>query len=156
MKIAGYQIEVSEESLDIYLSGCDGACKGCHNPELWDFSVGKDFRLVLKDIIKSIRLADEIASKGGLSIRYIRILGGEPLLQSTGSLMDLLNELEQNTTKELILYTRYDLWEFPKFLQRRFSYIKTGAYDSSVTEYKEEYGFKVLKNQKFNKRGVDY
>lgn len=156
MFIAGVQFDLAEESLDIYFSGCVDHCTGCHNKELWKFNIGKPYKEVLPFIEKTLRLSDYSASAGGLAIRYIRFLGGEPTVQDVDDMEDFINYLEFNFTKELCLYTRYSLEEIDPKFRRRFSYIKTGPYDDKVKEYKTEYGFKVLSNQKINKRGIDY
>ncbi len=39
----------------LYVSGCRNHCKGCFNPETWDFSYGKPFTKEVEDeIIKSL------------------------------------------------------------------------------------------------------
>ena len=45
--------------------------------------------------------------------------------------------------------------ELEKDLKRKFSYIKTGKYEEGY-EHIDQYGFKILSNQKLNKRGIDY
>ena len=50
MKIAGTQFTLKTKSFEIYVSGCAGNphCKGCHNPETWDFNVGEEFDDIIK------------------------------------------------------------------------------------------------------------
>lgn len=55
----------------VYLSGCRLHCKGCFNPELWDFDHGQD---LTNDVITKIM--DSIAPG---HISGLSILGGEPL-----------------------------------------------------------------------------
>ena len=54
----------------LFVSGCTHHCKGCFNPETWDFSYGKPFTRETEDeIIESLKPA---------FIKGITVLGGEP------------------------------------------------------------------------------
>ena len=52
----------------IYVSGCKHNCKGCHNPESWDFNAGQERDL--EDIVSEILRIDN---------KYITISGGDPI-----------------------------------------------------------------------------
>lgn len=57
--------------VSIFIQGCSHHCKGCFNPETWDFNSGKEFT---DDTINTlIRLSDKPQIAG------LSILGGEPL-----------------------------------------------------------------------------
>ena len=57
--------------VSLFVSGCTLQCKGCFNPESWDFNAGKPFTEdVMQEIIESLK--DPYIS--GFSI-----LGGDPL-----------------------------------------------------------------------------
>ena len=61
-------------SVSFFTQGCPHRCKGCHNPETWDFNGGKEFTIdVLNDIYKSI-------GANGIE-RNFCIMGGEPLCE---------------------------------------------------------------------------
>ena len=56
--------------VSLFVSGCSNKCKGCFNPETWDFAFGKPF---------DARAEDEVISL--LSRTYINgltLLGGDP------------------------------------------------------------------------------
>lgn len=56
--------------VSLYVSGCRNRCKGCFNPETWDFSYGQPFTREIEDKIIE-----------GLSPEYIQgftLLGGDP------------------------------------------------------------------------------
>ena len=57
--------------VSIFFQGCHFHCKGCFNPETWDFSGGKEFN---DEVINHIL---DLASSDGRS--GLSILGGEPL-----------------------------------------------------------------------------
>ena len=56
--------------VSLFVSGCRNHCKGCHNPEAWDFSYGQPFTKETEDeIIESLRPS---------WIQGLSVLGGEP------------------------------------------------------------------------------
>lgn len=59
--------------VSFWTQGCPHRCKGCHNPETWDFNGGKelDRNIIVEQIIDGI-------GKYGIK-RNFSILGGEPL-----------------------------------------------------------------------------
>lgn len=68
--------------VSLYVSGCPHRCKGCFNPETWDYNAGKPF--TEKEIQKIINsLKSEYIS--GLSL-----LGGEPLAEQNRKEVALL------------------------------------------------------------------
>lgn len=68
--------------VSLYVSGCPHRCKGCFNPETWDYNAGKPF--TEKEIQKIIDfLKPEYIS--GLSL-----LGGEPLAEQNRKEVALL------------------------------------------------------------------
>ena len=61
-------------SVTFFTQGCPHRCKGCHNPETWDFNGGKEFTpQVLYEIYEAI-------SANGLE-RSFCIMGGEPMCE---------------------------------------------------------------------------
>ena len=60
--------------VSLFISGCTLRCKGCFNPESWDFSAGKPFT---EETVETIfRFLDEPYVAG------LSILGGDPLEES--------------------------------------------------------------------------
>jgi anaerobic ribonucleoside-triphosphate reductase activating protein len=84
----------------LFVSGCSHRCKGCHNPETWNFDFGKDFN----DDVK-IRLFD-IVSKP--YIKGLTLSGGDPL-DSYDDVLDLVKEFRNRfgETKDIWVYTGY-------------------------------------------------
>ena len=61
-------------SVTFFTQGCPHRCKGCHNPETWEFNGGKEFTpKVLDEIYEALRA-------NGIK-RNFCIMGGEPLCQ---------------------------------------------------------------------------
>ena len=61
-------------SVSFFTQGCPHRCPGCHNPETWDFSGGKEFTPLVLDNIIAALTADGIQ-------RSFCVMGGEPLCE---------------------------------------------------------------------------
>ena len=57
----------------IYCAGCRHACKGCHNPQSWDFKGGRE--MTTQELMKII-VADPYAN--------VTFSGGDPMYQCDG------------------------------------------------------------------------
>lgn len=92
----------------LWLSGCEHACEGCHNPQTWDRNSGKLFDEVAKqNIFKS--LEDEYIS--GLTIT-----GGDPLAEyNREEVMELCIEVkEKYPDKDIWIWTGYEIGDIYK------------------------------------------
>lgn len=99
----------------IYTAGCGHKCKGCHNPESWDFKQGKHLDEELP------RILSEIAANPMLT--GITISGGDPLYQPC-ALLSLLTSLKSRfPDKDIWLYTGFTLEELA-------STINVGGYET--------------------------
>ena len=91
--------------VSLFVSGCTHHCKGCFNPETWDFDYGQPFtREVAREILDAC--APDYIS--GLSL-----LGGEPFERANqAELLKLLEEFgERYPEKNVWCYTGYTLEE---------------------------------------------
>lgn len=88
--------------VSLFVQGCCFRCRGCFNPETWDFSGGKEWN----DTIKHKFI--EIANKP--YIVRISILGGEPLCdENVTDVLSLVNELKVTyPDKKIWIYTGYN------------------------------------------------
>lgn len=127
MNIAGTYYNLNQKAFEIYVSGCDGACEGCHNSDLWDYSIGRPALDSSSNINLGWKVSEDI-------VEQIHILGGEPLLQD-------LDELEQFLYilnffgKPIMLWTRF--YEVPDNIKQHLDYIKVGEYQKDSDSYIE-------------------
>lgn len=150
MNVLATEYSLSTSSLDIYLAGCKPPhCPGCHNPESWDFSLGKPYETFLPS------LSFKIASYKSL-VKNIFILGGEPLHQDKMKLLTLLGFLSE-FKNPLWLFTRYEIEKVPLEVIGLVDYIKTGPFKRElVTEDNIQFGIKLAStNQRIYHKGDD-
>ena len=86
-------------SVSFFTQGCPHRCRGCHNPETWDFEKGKEFTNdTLNDIITAL-------TANGVE-RSLAVMGGEPLCQENS----FLTYLVIKTVKEKLPNTKVYIW----------------------------------------------
>lgn len=148
MRILYVDYTLKHKSLDIYTSGCkcNPHCKGCQNPETWDFHQGE-----LYDENYFKYLSEYVENFNSL-IDNIMIFGGEPLDNDINDVIKMISDLNK-FDKKIWLFTRYELNEIPKELQMLCNFIKTGEYIPELTvDNNEYYGIKLsTSNQKIYK-----
>lgn len=149
LNIAATRFCLKEHSLEIYISGCSAPCKGCHNPQLWDETIGTPWEDKKEEM-------EEVLNNSGPLVTSIRIYGGEPLERPLKELVSLLMYLK-TLGKEVWLFTRMEFSNVPKEILDCLDYIKCGPYDESQKENVTFYGVTLAtKNQKIFKKGVDW
>ena len=79
----------------IYCAGCAHECKGCHNPQSWDFNGGKE--MTTDEIMKIIE-ADPYAD--------VTFSGGDPMYQAEG-FIELARAIRERTNKTIWCYTGF-------------------------------------------------
>ena len=104
--------------LTFFTQGCPHHCKGCHNPETWDYEGGQRFTNdVLEDIIRGLRA-------NGVN-RTLCIMGGEPLCDRNIFLTALL--IQQVKAKypnqKIYLWTGYTYEELVKRYDNKTKYV---------------------------------
>lgn len=90
-------------AVSIYLQGCPHHCKGCFNPETWDFNGGQEFT---EELLKNVK---EKLYANGIK-RSLCILGGEPLHEKN---LEVLTNIIATIPNEIKIYvwTGYTLEE---------------------------------------------
>ena len=90
--------------VSLFVQGCHFHCKGCFNPETWDFNGGKEWTKEIED--KFLSLANHEY------IQRVSILGGEPLcdenIETVSALINKIRDLFPN--KKIWIYSGYT-WE---------------------------------------------
>ena len=88
--------------VSLYVSGCNHHCKGCFNPETWDFNYGKEFT---QDTINTLLNAMDKEYIDGITI-----LGGEPLDPvNQKEVANLINQVKQKyPNKSIWCFTGFD------------------------------------------------
>lgn len=133
--------ETSGISINIYLSGCHGYCKGCHSAHTWDFNAGSP--LIIEDLIAYLK------AEKPFTFDHICILGGEPLDHPEDELIELFEVIRLNFPKKpLWLYTHHFLEDVSDNILENLDYIKTGRYIKELPEAEEQHGvFLASRNQ---------
>ena len=86
-------------SVSFFTQGCPHHCKGCHNPETWNFEGGKEFTWdTMNDILNSL-------TANGIT-RSLAIMGGEPLCEQNVFLTLLIVK----TVKEKLPDVKIYIW----------------------------------------------
>ena len=123
----------------IYCAGCAHHCKGCHNPQSWDFNGGREMSVdLLIDIIKE----DEFAN--------VTFSGGDPLYQ-VEAFTELARRIKEETNKTIWCYTGYTYEEIlnDERLSQILPYIDTlvdGPYVEALRN--ENLAFRGSSNQR--------
>lgn len=87
--------------VSLFVSGCRNHCKGCHNPEAWDFDYGQPFtKETENEIMEALRPS---------WIQGLSILGGEPCEEENKKVLIPFLKKVRNTfpEKDIWLYSGY-------------------------------------------------
>ena len=84
--------------VSLYTSGCRNCCKGCHNPETWDFKYGKEYtEKTEKEILEAMNHD---------YIKGFTFSGGDPMEEETQRvLVGLVKKIKT-------LYPNKDIWSW--------------------------------------------
>lgn len=86
----------------LFVSGCRNKCKGCFQPETWDFNYGKEFTKEEEDNIINSMIKNEY-------INGLTLLGGDPFeTENVKVLLPFLKRFKQKCPdKNIWCYTGY-------------------------------------------------
>lgn len=103
----------------LFVSGCTTHCKGCHNPETWDFNYGKEFT--------EIETEEIITALNKEYISGLTLCGGDPFeKENQPVILDLLRKIRKNCPNK-------NIWSYTgKVLDRDL--IKGGKYYTEYTD----------------------
>lgn len=86
----------------IWLCGCDRACKGCSNPELWQEK--NEYEVSVNNVVTLIRHISETHKVDGFTIS-----GGEPMRQAE-ELSELIERISE-ISSDILVYSGYKIEE---------------------------------------------
>lgn len=118
--------EPDTQSLDIYVSGCDGICDGCHSKETHPFDNGSDFTA------ETMRFISSQMSSVPDDLRFVSILGGEPLhLYNINGVIEIIDAFSRYCN--ICLYTHlgidFVIRDLPHECISSIKYIKCGKFE---------------------------
>lgn len=91
----------------IYCAGCINRCPGCHNPQSWDMSNGRQMTI---DELFAIVAADDMVD--------VTFTGGDPMLQAS-AFAKLARRIKSETNKTIWCYSGYTAEEILDHAQMR-------------------------------------
>ncbi len=88
--------------VSLFVSGCRHHCKGCFNPQAWDFQYGNQYCKEAED-----KIMEELEKP---YVEGLTLLGGEPLEpENQKGLVELVEKVKQRfPNKTIWCYTGYD------------------------------------------------
>ena len=112
----------------LFAQGCPHHCKGCFNPETWDFKGGRE--IDLNDLTYQIVQA---LKDNGIK-RNFSVLGGEPLApQNQENIARIIRAIRFHFPDiKIFLWTGYTLEELSEELSKGNQYIKSILYDINI------------------------
>ncbi len=119
-----YPVEVlgPGKRVGIWFCGCPRRCKGCSNPELWDFQERyKTTPEAMLGLIQKIAVDHQIDG--------FTITGGDPMFQAE-ALQRLISYL-QTISNDILVYTGYDRSELPEEYLKGIAVLIDGKYIES-------------------------
>ena len=140
--------------VSLWVQGCPHHCKGCHNPEQWDFNGGeyKNNDILLEEIYDAI-------SANGIQ-RNFSILGGEPLApQNINDTYYILWKVKQRYPSiKTFVWTGYTLEQLKNIykdtLLENVDVLIDGPFIKAERDITLK--FRGSKNQRILYKGVDY
>lgn len=120
-------------SVTFFTQGCPHRCRGCHNPETWDFEGGKEFNTeTIFELEKALR-------NNGIK-RNFCLMGGEPLCKENLWLSSFLVDHVKAYFPEVPIYiwTGYTLEELLEMNNYSIQHILTQTDYLIDGPYKEE------------------
>lgn len=122
-----YPVEVlgPGKRVGIWLCGCPRRCKGCSNPELWEFKERyKTTPDTVFELVKSVAFEHEING--------FTITGGDPMFQPEDlrRLLSLLRKISD----DIIVYTGYKYGEIAPDLLSNISVLIDGEYVEELND----------------------
>lgn len=136
--------------VSVWTQGCPHHCKGCHNPESWNFSGG--YEVDENEIIEKIL---QYLVENGVQ-RNLSILGGEPLcIENIDFTITLLAKAkEKYPSIKTFVWTGYRMEEFSKEVLENIDVLIDGPF--ILEERDITLKLRGSKNQRILYNGFDF
>jgi anaerobic ribonucleoside-triphosphate reductase activating protein len=140
--------------VSLWVQGCPHHCKGCHNPESWDFNGG--------EYVNNWHLIDKIAeaiTANGIQ-RNFSILGGEPFApQNINDTYQILWHIKEKFPSiKTFVWTGYTLKQikdmYEEIVLENIDVLIDGPFIKAERDITLK--FRGSKNQRILYKGVDY
>jgi anaerobic ribonucleoside-triphosphate reductase activating protein len=135
----------------LFVSGCSHHCKGCHNPETWNFDFGSEFTKDTKD-----KLFNIVAKT---YIHGLTLSGGDPL-DNYDDILSLVKEFRVifGETKNIWLYTGYQIEQLESLGKTEILDYVDVIVDGEYHENERDItlAFRGSKNQRILYKGIDF
>jgi len=122
-----YPVEVlgPGKRVGIWFCGCPRRCKGCSNPELWEFQ--ERYRTTPKTIFEMVKAVSKEHTIDGFTIT-----GGDPFYQADDliELLDLIKEISD----DIFVYTGFKRTELKNDLLENISVLIDGEYIEELND----------------------
>ena len=137
--------------VSVFMQGCPHQCKGCFNPETWDFKGGRAIEDEQKEIDNILNLINQNGVQRNLSI-----LGGEPLHKNNISFVkNLLKQAkEKYPTIKTFVWTGYLLEELDKNDLQNIDILIDGKFIEELRDITLE--LRGSSNQRILYKGKDF
>ena len=136
--------------VSLWMQGCPHHCKGCHNPETWDFNGGIeiDREKLVENVINSL-------TQNGIK-RNFSILGGEPLAEENlEDTLYIINRIRNKFPKiKIYLWTGYTIENLKIKDLKKIDVIIDGLYDEKLRDV--SLPLRGSSNQRILYRGKDF
>ena len=136
--------------VSLWMQGCPHHCKGCHNPETWDFNGGIeiDREKLVENVINSL-------TQNGVN-RNFSILGGEPLAkENLEDTLYIINRIRNKFPKiKIYLWTGYTIENLKIKDLKKIDVIIDGLYDEKLRDV--SLPLRGSSNQRILYRGKDF
>lgn len=105
----------------LFVSGCRNHCKGCFNPETWNFDYGQTFDVIaLNEIIEACKKP---------YISGLTILGGEPFeVENQPAIADLIRKFKEVLPEK-------NIWMFTGYIYEKNLRMGQNQYLVGITDY---------------------
>ena len=105
----------------LFVSGCRNHCKGCFNPETWNFDYGQTFDVIaLNEIIEACKKS---------YISGLTILGGEPFeVENQPAIADLIRKFKTVLPEK-------NIWMFTGYIYEKNLRMGQSQYLVGITDY---------------------